>query len=99
MAERQFQGGRSLEVRGEMAQPREVRIVLDNSEEEPHSFHVGVKSPTEDVLVVTPCYHIENEGEEEIVPDHERAQEFDSGNAFLHHVRKITHIPSRKLKR
>ena len=99
--EREFRDGRSLEIRGDMTQPREVRIVEEREDqEEPHSYHIGVKSPHEDVLVVTPCYHVEGEdGEEEIVPDHEQAQEFSSGNAFLHHVRKITHLPSRKLKR
>ena len=83
-----------------MTQPREVRIVEEPPDEGPDSYSAHVKSPTEHVLIVTHYRHVPNEdGEEEIVPDHEQAQEFSSGNAFLHHVRKITHLPSRKLKR
>jgi len=60
--EREFRDGRSLEIRGDMSQPREVRIVEEREDrEEPHSYHIGVKSPHEDVLVVTPCYHVEGE--------------------------------------
>jgi len=96
--EREFRDGRSLEIRGDMTQPREVRIVEEPPDEGPDSYSAHVKSPTDHVLVVTHYRHVPNEdGEEEAIPYEEH--EFDSGNAFLHHIRKITNLPSGKLKR
>jgi len=92
-------GGRRLEITGDMAQPREVRIIEGSSEDDgPHSYSVHVVSPEENILRVTHYKHVVNaDGEEEAIPyEH---HDFDGGNAFIHHVRQITHLPSSKLRR
>ena len=98
-----------ITVSGHMAEMRQASSADDAREpvgeqagepeaEEPHSYHVHVKSPDENMLVVTPCYHVENEdGEEEIVFDHENAQEFDNPRAFDRFIRRA--IPTHRLGR